>query len=700
MDKIAIKKRIDKLRREIDRHRYFYYVKDDPKIEDSIYDSLFAELDELEKENPEFLSVTSPTQRVGDKPLTKFEKVIHKVKQWSFDDIFDFDQLKNWQEKIWRMVEKSSLAESEKKIEYCCEVKIDGLKIILEYEKGALVCGATRGDGSVGENVTSNIKTINSIPLELETKIDLIAVGECWLSKNELIRINKERSKQEQMEFANSRNAAAGTLRQLDPKVVAGRKLDSFIYDIDLLGGLENENLTPQTQIDELKFLESLKFKVNENYKLCRTIEEIEDFYNQWIGKKDQQSYEIDGIVIKINSKKIQQALGYTGKAPRWAVAYKFPAQKVTTVVEDIFIQVGRTGALTPVAKLRPVRVAGSVVSRATLHNEDEIRKLDIRIGDTVIIQKAGDIIPEVVESIKKLRTGKEKVFQMPKICPICQGPVKRILQKSKAGKAEMSAAHYCQNPKCFAVEKEKLVHFVSKKGFDIDGLGEKIIEQFLTSGVISNATQIFELTVGDLQPLERFAQKSAENLVESIEKSKKITLEKFLYALGIRYVGEETAILIGQNLEFLSGFVLPKTVGELVESFSRLSLDDWLSIKGIGEKSAQSLKMWFADRENVDLLKKMQDLGIEIIWPKEKREANQEILHKTFVLTGELSDFTRDQAKDIIREKGGRVSGSVSSKTDYVIAGKNSGSKEKKAHELGVKILDEDGFKKLLEME
>ena len=693
MDSNTAKNRIEKLRKEIDRHRYAYHVLDAPEIADTIYDSLYEELLALEKEFPEFKSATSPTQRVGAEPLKSFQKVRHAKQQWSFDDVFDFKELKAWDEKVRRMIEKTDSSKNNyNKIEYCCELKIDGLKIILTYKNGKFISGATRGDGAIGEDVTHNLKTIQSIPLELHEKIDAIVVGECWLSKKELERINKERKEKGEAFFANARNAAAGTIRQLDSRVAASRRLDSFIYDIDKLA---DEINLPNTQVEELEFLKKLGFKVNSQYKLCKGASEIQKFYEQWTEKKNKQDYEIDGIVIKINSRLLQEALGYTGKAPRWGIAYKFPAARVSTVVEDIKVQVGRTGALTPVAHLRPVKVAGSTVSRATLHNEDEIRRLDVRIGDTVVIHKAGDVIPEVVEVVRNLRTGKEKIFRMPTKCPICGSAVERqeIGNKNK----ETSAATYCTNLKCFAVEREQIIHFVSRKGFDIVGFGEKIVEQLMNEGIIANAADIFELEIGDLEPLERFAEKSAQNLIEAIEKSKKITLEKFLYALGIRFVGEETAVLITQNLKLITLSSEIKTLDNIIDIFPTVTKEQWLGIKGIGDKSAESLTAWFNEKESSKLLKRMNLFGVKIIFPEKLRIASYELRDKTFVLTGELVGFTRDEAKDMIRKRGGNISSSVSKKTDYVVAGENPGSKYEKAKELGVKIINENEFKKLL---
>jgi len=757
MDKEKSQNRIEKLRKEIDRHRYAYYVLDMPEISDEAYDGLFEELLALEEQYPEFFSPTSPTQRIGAEPLKSFKKVRHSHQQWSFDDVFNFEELKAWEEKILRLInKKQNTTDNEQnqdskfqnlksaQIGYCCELKIDGLKMILTYKDGILVGGATRGDGTVGEDVTGNLKTIQSVPLELKEKIDVVVVGECWLSKRELETINKQREKNGEAQFANTRNAAAGSIRQLDSKVAASRKLDSFIYDIDAMGengkrGItrragENGDIgeTVKTQVEELELLRKLGFKVNPHFKLCKSIQEIQEFYESWTTKKNQQDYEIDGIVIKINSQQLQKQLGYTGKAPRWGIAYKFPAQQVTTVVEEIGVQVGRTGALTPVAHLRPVRVAGSVVSRATLHNEDEIERLDVRIGDTVIIRKAGDVIPEVVSVIKNLRTGKEKKFKMPTSCPICGGPVKREVLKTLNNGKEESAAHYCLNPKCFAVEMGQLIHFVSKKGFNIVGFGESIVERLMTEGIISNFADIFDLKIGDLEPLERFAERSAEKLVQAVEQSKKITLEKFLYALGIRHVGEETAVLIasainteilkpnfpaylptgqaGQtgrqppikskcpNVKINNGDMLIENIEDLICVFPHISSEQWQGIKGIGEKSAESLAVWFSDEKNIELLGKMDSLGVEIVFPDKTNEVkNYKLAGLTFVLTGQLNGFTRDQAKDMIRKEGGDVSASVSKNTDYVLAGESAGSKLEKAEKLGVKVINEEKFLKLL---
>lgn len=703
------KKRIEKLTREIETHRHAYHTLDRPTISDEAYDSLFRELESLEREFPGLRSATSPTLRVGGEPLKSFRKVKHAIRQWSFDDVFDFGELKEWEEKINRMIFKNqkSKIKNKKEIEYVCELKIDGLKIILTYENGVFVRGATRGDGEIGEDVTENLRTIRSIPLRLSESIDAVVVGEAWLSEQELARINAEREAAGEPLFANPRNAAAGSIRQLDSRVTAKRKLDSFIYDIDRI-----ESGMPETQIEELGLLKRLGFKVNPHRALCTTVEEIEAYYQEWGEKRHELPYMLDGIVIKVNGKALQDALGFTGKSPRFGVAYKFPAEQATTVVEDVAVQIGRTGVLTPVAHLRPVRVAGSVVSRATLHNFDEIGRLDVRIGDTVIIRKAGDVIPEIVSVMRNLRSGKEKKVHEPKKCPVCGGPVKRQMLggagKPQAGKE--SAALYCLNPKCFAIERENIIHAVSKKGLNIVGLGEKIVEALIDAGLVKDIADIFALAPGDLEPLERFAEKSADKLAKAIHEAKRVSLQKLIFALGIRHVGEETADLIAQSV--IMKFPIPnsqfpnksqgrnfqiRNLADIVRWFPNISAEDWMSIDGIGEKSAESLKEWFGDAKHQALLGMLGKEGVEIILPEKTAPSGQPFRGTTFVLTGELSSFTRDDAKAMIKAKGGTVSSSVSRKTDYVVAGANPGSKYERAKELGVKILDEEEFKMLL---
>jgi DNA ligase (NAD+) len=700
-----IKERARQLREVIDEHRYRYHVLDDPQISDSVYDSLMAELKKMEREYPGLQTADSPTQRVGGEPLEEFQRVKHKKRQWSLDDAFSFEELKDWEDRNMRILQKKGVKAD---FEYLVEVKIDGLKIILDYKDGILARGATRGDGVIGEDVTENIKTIQSVPLKIKKPLDIMVVGECWLPENELERINQERKKKGLPEFANSRNAGAGSIRQLDPKVAASRRLDSYIYDVDELRpkNQEEEKIKEdklETQKKELSFLEELGFKVNQNYRLFRNLEEVKEFYQEWEVKKENQIYGVDGLVLKINSKKIQEALGYTGKNPRFAIAWKFAPETATSVVKDIKVQIGRTGALTPVAVLEPVKVAGSTVSKATLHNEDEIIKKDIRIGDTVVIHKAGDIIPEVVEAIKKLRSGKEKKFKMPDKCPICGGEV--VKEQIGDKKKNFSAAHYCTNKNCFAVDKERLAHYVSRKGMDIEGLGEKIIEQLMNEGLVSSISDIYDLKEGDLKPLERFADKSARNLISSIEKSKKTTFEKFLFALGIRHLGEESILLIKNELQkrdsvlgekyknFGKPLENPWLLGEFFENISR---EDLLSVKGFGERMAESVADWFCSKKNQKMLKFLKDAGIVFEPPRIQKAARKPLEGKTFVLTGSLNNLTREEAKSLIREKGGNISSSVSKNTDYVLAGTGPGSKLEKARKLGIRIIGEKELKEL----
>lgn len=693
ISKEQAKNRIEKLTREIEMHRQAYHVADQPSISDEAYDSLVLELETLEEIYPEYAHPNSPIRRVGGEPLQAFQKVRHAMQQWSFDDVFDHAELVAWDKKVKKLLEKeaqhSTFNIQHSSPEYVCELKIDGLKMILTYENGVLIQGATRGDGTIGEEVTENLRTIKSVPLKLsQENVNGVFVGEVWLPHKELVRINEERAKKNEPLFANPRNAAAGSMRQLDSKVTASRRLNSFVYDIDQI---TNGKDFPETQEKELELLRQLGFQVNEHFRVCRNVEEIESYYEEWSAKRHALPYGLDGIVIKVNEKQLQDTLGYTGKAPRFGVAYKFPAEQATTVVEDIQVQIGRTGALTPVAHLRPVRIAGSTVSRATLHNYDEIKRLGVRIGDTVILQKAGDIIPEIISVIESLRTGEEKKVREPKQCPICYSPVER---KSIGGGAQIgeSAALYCSNPRCFAIEKEYLIHAVSKKGLDIPGLGEKIIEQLMNEGLVRDMADIFALTAGDLAPLERFAEKKADKIAESIASAKTVPAAKFLFALGIHHVGEETADLITRSM-----IGRTKNLKDIIKSFPRVTKEEWMAIPGIGDIVAESLVAWFTDTEHQELLKSLEDEGVRVVFPEKRNTAGEPWQGKTFVLTGELSSFTRDEAKAMIKSKGGSVSSAVSAKTDYVVAGEHPGSKYDTAKELGVKIVDEEEFKRML---
>lgn len=668
-----VQKRIEKLREAVDDYRYRYHVLNDPEVTDTIYESLMDELRGLEEVYPQFQSPNSPTVRIGGVALDEFVKTVHKQRQWSFDDLFDYEGLVKWDEKVKRFATKAGF--SEKEVTYCCEIKIDGVKMILTYENGEFVRAATRGDGKVGEDITENVRTIQSVPLVLDQKIDITVVGEAWLPESELERINKERKKAGETLYANTRNITAGSLRQLDSKVTATRNLNSFIYDIDYLDVKNTGVQEPATQQQELLLLEKLGFKVNPGFQVCATALEIEKFYKLWTKKKDKQIYGIDGVVMKVDRRDIQEALGYTGKSPRFGIAYKFPAEQVTTVVEDIVLQVGRTGIVTPVAHLRPVRVAGSVVSRATLHNEDEIERLDVRIGDTVVIQKAGDVIPDIVSVLTQMRGGKEKKFVFPEYVEDCEGPIERIPGE---------AAYRCVNRDSFTQKRRRFHYFVSKQAFNVDGMGPKVIDALLDNGIIANIDDIFTLKKGDVMELPRFAEKSVDNLLESIEKAKHVTLPRFLVGLSIDHVGEETAVLFADSFGGLNGIL-------------SATLEDLEGIHGIGDVVAKSVFEWFRTSRNRMLIDRLLE-HVEILpYEKVAMSQNSAVAGKVFVLTGTMESLGRSEAKQKIQSLGGKVSSSVSSKTDYVVAGENPGSKYNKAQELGVTILDEKEFSKML---
>lgn len=668
MTKTEAQKRLEKLRKMIEHHRYLYHVLDRPEISDEALDSLKHELDQIEAEFPELITPDSPSQRVSGKPLDGFKKVAHKVSQWSFNDAFDEDEMREFDARIKRMLEK----ELDKNVfpTYTAELKIDGMKIVCQYENGILKTAATRGDGKIGEDVTQNVKTIESIPLSISTRENIIVEGEIYLDKKQFEKINKELIKNGEEAYANPRNLAAGTIRQLDSSIVAKRRLKAFVYDVALSDDM------PKTQVDELNKLQSLGFSVNNQFVHCKNIEGVIEFWKKWQSKKDKENYLIDGVVVKVNEKEYQDALGYTGKAPRFAIAFKFPAEQVTTVVEEISFQVGRTGVITPVAHLKPVLVAGSTVSRATLHNEDEIKRLDVRVGDTVILQKAGDVIPQVVEVLKDLRPDKTKPFVFPKKISECggDGSIERIPGE---------AAYRCVDRNSFTVQKRKLYYFVSKPAFNIDHMGPKVIDQLLENNLIQGPADIFTLKKGDLLPLERFAEKSVDNLLESVDNARKISLARFVIALSIDGVGEETAILLADKFKTF-------------EKIQKASLEELKNINGIGEVVAESIVKWFDDFRHQDLLLHLlKEVQIEEKIQKVKLDKNFD--GKVFVLTGTLSQMTRDEAKDEIRKRGGDVSSSVSKNTDFVVAGDSAGSKLQKAEDLEVKVLSEEDFLKLL---
>ncbi len=670
MTKQQARQRIEKLKKLINYHRYLYHVLDRQEISDAALDSLKKELFDLEQKYPEFITPDSPTQRIGGKPLKEFKKVRHSRPMLSFNDAFSQQDIRDWLERISKLLNHGEI----KKIDFYCELKLDGLAIELVYEGGIFKVGATRGDGLVGEDVTQNLKTIEAIPLRIgemgqgPTLPHLLVVrGEVFITKKEFERLNKEQKKAGLPVYANPRNVAAGSIRQLDPKITAQRHLDFYAYDLIT-------DLGQKTHEQKHRILKTLGFKTNPHNKFCKDLQEVFQYYRYWQKHRQTLPYEIDGIVVQINNNKIFEKLGVVGKAPRAAIAYKFPLKQATTIIEDIKVQIGRTGAVTPVALLKPVKIGGVTISRATLHNEDEIKRLGVKIGDTVIVGRAGDVIPDIIKALPELRTGKEKEFKMPRNCPFCGSPLV---------KPKDEVVWRCPNPYCFARKKRELYHFVSKQAFDIEGLGPKIIDQLLDKGLISDPADLFKLKKGDLISLEGFAEKSAENLVKAIQARKKITLPCFIYALGIRQVGEETA------RDLVNYF------GSL-EKIKNASLEELEKITDIGPISAQSIYNWFHKKSNLEFLEKLKKVGVQITSQKPKAKS-QKLRGLTFVFTGALESMTRDRAKEKIRNLGGNISESVSKKTDYVVVGKEPGSKYKKAKELGIKIIKEKEFLKMI---
>jgi DNA ligase (NAD+) len=653
------KDRASKLRGIIEEYGYQYHVLDNPTVSDAVYDSLMVELRDIEHFYPEIVSADSPTQRVGGSPLEKFEKVHHLVPMLSLNDVFSKEDVYDWEKRIKKLVHGAE-------IDFFCELKIDGLSMILTYENGKLLRASTRGDGQVGEDVTSNVRTISSIPLVLRKtrKGRLDVRGEVFMSKKTFNQVNYKMVSEGLKTYANPRNLAAGSIRQLDPRVTATRQLDSFLYDI--VSGLELF-----THEEEHHKLTELGFKTSKYVKYCKNIDEVMEYCNYWDDKRTKIDFQVDGIVILVNNNKLFTDLGSVGKAPRGAVAYKFPAEQVTTIIEDIRVNVGRTGALTPFAVMKPVKVAGSTVSRATLHNADEIKRKDIRIGDTVVLQKAGDIIPEVVRSLPELRSGKEKTFRIPKVCPMCGGPVKKLTGEAVAR---------CVNTDCFAIEREKLIHFASKDAFDIDGLGEKIVDQLLSEQIISDPADFFALKEGDLTGLERFGLKSAANLVQAINDKKTVTFSRFIYGLGIRHVGAVTA----SNLSAYYGNL---------KKLQSASVKDLTDIEDVGGVVAGSIYNWFHESRNLKLLEKLERFGVGY---KAIKRSNK-LEGFTFVFTGSLESMTREEAEERIRLLGGKASSSVSTNTDYLVAGVGGGSKLEKAKAYGVKVISEEQLVKMI---
>lgn len=696
MEEKNASERIEKLRQKINELNYKYFVLDESETDESVRDSLKRELIDLETQFPKYITPDSPTQRVGSALSGKFKTLKHLSPKKSLSDVFNEQEIRDWNERIKKLVKN--------KLEFICELKIDGLNITIQYEKGMLKRALTRGNGVEGEDVTHTVRTIESVPLKLKEEVDVEVSGEVYISKKSLEKINKRQESKGLSPFANPRNAAAGSIRQLDPKVAAGRNLDMFFYHIDK----NSLSSKIKTQEDALKTFKTLGLKVCDHYKKVQTIEEVIKFCEYWHEKRRKLPYEIDGIVIKVNDFHQQEMMGCTAKAPRYAIAYKFPAEKVSTQIIDIILQVGRTGAITPVAVMKPTLVAGSVVSRATLHNEDEIHKKDVRIGDTVIIQKAGDVIPEVVEVMKDMRTGKETQFKFPKICPVCDSQIIR---------REGESAYRCTNENCHAIKKEELGHFVSKKAFDIDGLGDKLVIQLIDEGLIQDPADIFRLTKENLLTLDLFQDKRAENLMANIEKSKTISLDHFLYALGIRYLGEQGSY---DFAKFLTGHIkksdkhierYKKTssqqsmfeeaqeekdkesfaILDLIETVKGLSLGDINNIDGIGNKTGSVIYEWFNDKDNIKYLEKLYKVGINLEIGTLKSSGG--LSGKSFVVTGTLSSMTRDQVKDLIKKNGGKVHSAVTKDTTVLIVGENPGSKLKEAEKLGVKTITEAEF-------
>jgi len=643
LDRVQVEGRIKELRELINHHNYLYYVLDNPQISDAEYDKLMRELIDLESQFPELVTPDSPTQRIGGEPLPAFERVTHREAMISLADAFNEGELRDFHRRVAAAVGEQ--------VEYVVELKIDGLAISLTYENGILVTAATRGDGTVGEDVTQNVKTIKSVPLRLNLPPDktppLIEVrGEIYIPKEDFLKLNQEREDMELPTFANPRNAAAGSIRQLDPKIAAQRPLSTFMYGIGYREGIEFES-----HYEVLEFYKTCGFRVNPYIKLFKSFDDVVAYCMSWREKRDSLPYEIDGMVIKVNSLLQQQILGSTTKNPRWAIAYKFPAEQKVTVIEDIIVSVGRTGILTPNAVLRPINIAGSTVSRATLHNEDYIKEKDIRIGDSVIVQKAGDIIPEVVEVIKERRTGREKEFKMPNRCPECGSETVRLPGE---------AAHRCTGVACPAQIRRSIIHFASRDAMDIRGLGPAVVSLLLSNNLIQDASDIYFIKKEDLIPLERMGEKSADNLIKAIQDSKKQPLSRLIFALGIPFIGSRASTLLAEALGSM-------------EKLQTASYDELIKIPEIGEKMAESIVTFFKQEQTKKLLKRLKDAGVNM-QEDTPREGKKPLENLTFVLTGTLEKYSRSQAKEIIENLGGRVSSSVSKKNGLRGIGKRSG--------------------------
>ena len=663
-----IKKKIEELRKEIIQHNKKYYIDNKPEISDREYDDLMYELKQLEESCPEFIIPDSPTLRVGGEVLKEFKTVEHRVPMLSMDNTYSSEEIIEFDKRVKKNLEVDRL-------DYVVELKIDGISISLLYENGKFIRGATRGDGVKGDDVTLNLKTIKSLPLKLDFKKGILAPGlfeargEIYLPAKSFLEINEEKEELGEELFANPRNAAAGSLKLLDSAIVARRHLDMWIYGVGYTEGMEF-----QTQSEALIFLKSSGFRVNPSIKKCSSIEKVIEYCNEWQEKRHKLEYDIDGMVIKIDSFSYQRSLGQTSKSPRWMIAYKFPAERKETILEDILVQVGRTGTLTPVAVLKPIELAGSTVSRASLHNQDEIGRKDVRIGDHVLIEKAGEIIPQIVEVVKNKRKGSEKEFFMPKKCPACGSAVKKLKNE---------VALRCENMSCPAQLKERIRHFASKEAMDIEGMGDAIVAQLVDKKMVKSYGDIYILKHEELANLERMADKSATNLINAIERSKANSFNRLVYGLGIRHVGVRSAWILASRF---------KSLNRLADS----GIEELQSINEIGPVMAESIFNFFKTEENKKLIKKLRYNGVNTE-EKGLSSKSKDMEGKTFVVTGSLESFSRNEIEELIRRHGGNASSSVSKNTDYVVAGKDPGSKFEKAKELGVKIISEDEFRQLI---
>lgn len=653
------KSRVQELRDVLNQYGYEYYVLDQPSVPDAEYDKLMNELIEIEESFPELKTADSPTQRIGGQVLDAFEKVQHQTSMLSLGNAFNEEDLRDFDRRVRQAVGDE--------FSYVCELKIDGLAVSLRYEDGYLVLGATRGDGTIGENITENLKTIRSIPLRIKEALSMEVRGEAFMPRKSFEALNEAKMERDEVPFANPRNAAAGSLRQLDPKIAAKRNLDIFVYAMTDTGELEIDSHS-----ESLNLLDELGFKTNKERQTCETIDDVIAYIESWQTQRPELSYDIDGIVVKVDSFDQQAELGTTAKSPRWAIAYKFPAEEVVTKLVNIELTVGRTGVITPTAILAPVQVAGTTVQRASLHNEDLIREKDIRIGDYVVVKKAGDIIPEVVNVIEEKRTGEEQEFTMPTHCPECESELVRL---------EGEVALRCINPSCPAQIREGLIHFVSRNAMNIDGLGEKVISQLFREQLIKDVADIYTLTKQQLIELERMGEKSADNLIAAIEASKENSLERLLFGLGIRHVGAKAAKTLAQHFE-------------TIDKLTKATYDELVAINEIGAKMADAIVAYFTQEEVQELIHELKEYGVNLTYKGPKLVSVENVdsvfAGKTVVLTGKLEQLSRNEAKAQIEALGGKVTGSVSKKTDLVVAGEEAGSKLTKANELEIEVWDE----------